>query len=243
MSFAKKVGDFVRKILYNSKWRCLICGKEIFDEDKRICVECESTLPYNDGAICEHCGRKVTVTQSYCTTCKGVLTNLDACRSCFSYEKPIDKLIKDVKYSNKRYVVDYLAERLALLYLKNYFNADGFVYIPMTEKAFRDRGYNQSQLLALKVSEITGVPVIDCLKKVKDTKRQATLNRNERLKNLNNAFKVIDKKAVADKTLVIVDDVTTTGSTAQVIAGRLKNAGAKKVYLITVASTPPIDRY
>ena len=117
------------------------------------------------------------------------------------------------------------------------------VYVPMTEKALKKRGYNQSKLLAEALSLKTEVPVLDCVVKVKETKRQATLKRGERLKNLKEAFRVCDKKAVKDKTIVLVDDVTTTGATAEVIAERLKSAGAKLVYLITVASTPPIDKY
>ena len=65
----------------------------------------------------------------------------------------------------------------------------------------------------------------------------------ERLKNLKDAFTLADKKVVKDKTIVIIDDVTTTGATAQTIAEKLKKAGAIKVYLLTVASTPPIDKY
>jgi predicted amidophosphoribosyltransferase len=75
------------------------------------------------------------------------------------------------------------------------------------------------------------------------TKRQATLTREQRIKNLKDAFKVANKNLVKDKTLVIIDDVSTTGATAQAIAEKLKNAGAKNVYLISVASTPPIDKY
>ena len=65
----------------------------------------------------------------------------------------------------------------------------------------------------------------------------------ERLKNLDGAFRVFDKKSIAGKSVLIIDDVSTTGATAQVIAKRLKSAGAKIVNLLTVASTPPIDRY
>ncbi len=243
MNLIERIHLLIEKAFFNSKWKCLLCGDEIFDESKRFCENCESTLPFNEGAICEHCGRKVIASEPYCSTCKGVLVSLDACRSCFNYQKPIDKLIKDVKYHNKRYLIDYLSERLSLLYLKNYFNADGFVFVPMTKKAFNKRGFNQSELLARKVSERTNVPVLDCLEKVKDTKRQATLTRAERLKNLDSAFRVKDRKVVKDKTLVIVDDVSTTGATAQAIASKLKRAGATKVYLITVASTPPIEKY
>ena len=113
----------------------------------------------------------------------------------------------------------------------------------MTEKAKRRRGYNQSELLAKSLSEKIGVPTLECLAKVKETKGQVTLRRSERFKNLIEAFRVTDKKAVKGKTVVIVDDVTTTGATAQALAELLKKSGALKVYLLTVASRPPIDKY
>ncbi len=239
----KKLFIIIKNALFTPNWKCLLCEREIFDKDKYFCEDCEKQLPFNDGPICAHCGRKVIAPERYCTTCKGYLVSLDLSRSCFSYEKPIDKLIKNAKYAGKQYLLDYFAQRLALLYLKNYFNADGFIYIPMTKRAERKRGYNQSKILAQKLSESTNVPLLHCVDKVKETKRQATLSRAERLKNLEGAFKVVDKGAVKDKTLVIVDDVTTTGSTAEIIAKILKKAGAEKVYLVTVASTPPIDKY
>ncbi len=234
--------NLLNKYFYNPNWKCLVCGKEVF-EGQNFCDECMAILPYNDGPICDHCGRKVIAFENYCSTCKNVLVDLDMCRSAFSYAYPINKLIKDAKYNNCIYVIDYFAKVLSSVYFQNYFNADYLVFIPMTDDAQRKRGYNQSKILAEKLSERIDVPVLDCLKKVKDTKRQATLGRAERLKNLDSAFRVVNKKSVVDKSILIVDDVTTTGATAEVVASRLKKAGAKIVNLITVASTPPIDRY
>jgi competence protein ComFC len=235
-------GNIFKKLLFNPEWRCLLCGKEIFDGEY-FCDKCLSELPFNNGAICGHCGREVVAFEPYCSTCKGKLIALDTCRSAFSYKKPISTLIKRLKYGNQRFLIDYFADRLSKLYFSNYFNADGIVFVPMTDKAKRKRGYNQSELLAEKLSSLVLVPVLYCLEKVKDTKRQATLNAAERRKNLESAFRVTDKKSVKGKTLLIVDDVTTTGSTAEVIAERLKKAGAKTVYLLTVARTPPIEKY
>ncbi len=233
---------FFTKNIFNPDWRCLCCGREIFDQ-RKFCDDCLKAMPYNDGFICGHCGRKVIAPENYCTTCKNNLVSLDRCRSFFSYEKPISTLIKRYKYGNQKFLTEYFADCLTLLYSRNYFNADYLIYVPMTEKALKKRGYNQSKLLAEALSLKTEVSVLDCVVKVKETKRQATLKRGERLKNLKEAFRVCDKKAVKDKTIVLVDDVTTTGATAEVIAERLKSAGAKLVYLITVASTPPIDKY
>ena len=234
--------NFINKYFYNPNWKCLVCGKEVF-EGQDFCDDCKKELPYNDGAICDHCGRKVVAFENYCSTCKNVLVDLDKCRSAFSYAHPISKLIKDAKYNNAVYVIDYFAKELSSIYFQNYFNADYLVYIPMTEDAKKKRGYNQSEILAKKLSKRIDVPVLECLKKVKTTERQATLGRAERLKNLEGAFRVINKKSLANKSILLVDDVTTTGATAQVVAKRLKKAGAKIVNLITVASTPPVDKY
>ena len=234
--------NFFNKYFFNPHWKCLVCGKEVF-EGQAFCDDCKKTLPYNDGPICAHCGRRVIAFENYCSTCKNVLVDLDMCRSAFRYDYPISKLIKDAKYNRAIYVIDYFAKELSSVYFQNYFNADYLVYIPMTKKSQDKRGYNQSKILAEKLSERIDVPILECLKKVKDTQRQATLSRADRLKNLDGAFRVVDKKSVAQKSILIVDDVSTTGATAQAIASRLKKAGAKLVNLITVASTSPIDKY
>ena len=132
---------------------------------------------------------------------------------------------------------------MANLYFKNYLNADAVVYIPMTDKALRKRGYNQSKILAEEFCKITGLELIDCVVKVKETSRQATLNREQRQRNLKSAYRVINRKLVRGKKIVIIDDVTTTGATAETVADRLKRAKAKAVFLISVASVSPKDGY
>ncbi len=242
MKIKELINKFFKKHFFNSSWRCLVCGKEIF-ENEHFCSDCKSSLPYNDGAICEHCGRAVISFEPYCSTCKNVLVDLDKCRSPFIYAPPISTLIKKAKYDRGIYLIDYFAEQLSLTYLQNYFNADYLTFIPMTNKAMKKRGYNQSKILAEKLSTLINVPMIDCIVKTKETERQATLGRKERLKNLDGAFRITDKKSVKNKSILIIDDVSTTGSTAEVIAKRLKDSGAKIVNLLTVASTPPIDKY
>lgn len=242
MKIFSRIKSFLKKYFFNPTWRCLVCGKEVFTKE-RFCVECKKTLPYNDGPICAHCGRKTVAFTEYCSTCKNVLVDLDKCRSAFSYEYPMNKLVKDAKYYNAKYLIDYFAEQLSLVYFQNYFNADYLVYIPMTERTKKKRGYNQSEILARKLSALINVPVSDSVKKVKETERQATLSRAKRLKNLDGAFRIVDKKSIKNKSVLIVDDVTTTGATAQVVANRLKKAGAKTVNLLTVCSTPPVDKY
>ena len=217
-----------------------MCGEENFDGGF-VCKKCEQNLPYNDKIVCEHCGRKTEIREEYCVTCKENMVSVDKARSVFSYEGTIRKLITIFKYDNARYLAEYFGDKMTLLYLKNCFNADGLIYVPMEEKAERKRGYNQSRLLAERISSKTEVPIFECLEKTKKTLRQARLNRKDRLKNLEGAFKVKKRKILKDKTVVIIDDVTTTGATAEVIAKALKKSGAKLVYLLTVASTPAFN--
>ncbi|MBE7086968.1 MAG: ComF family protein [Clostridiales bacterium] len=237
MGFFDKIKNFLAWLSFDEKWTCNICGKEIFSGEY-ICQKCKNNLPYNDGYICQHCGRQTPMPEEYCLTCKGNLTNIDVGRSAFVYKKPISILIKSLKYNKKAYLADVLAVHLSNLYFKNYFLADYLVYPPMTDKSLRKREYNHSKLLAEKLSERIGVPVIDVLVKTRETKRQATLNKEERLKNLKGAFRLKSRKIIKGKTILIVDDVTTTGTTAELIAEKLKKAGAIKVIVMTVASVP-----
>lgn len=240
MGLIKGFGNFVKKYLFNPRWRCVNCGREVFNGES-FCSKCYKTLPFNDGIICGHCGRKVKAPEEYCSTCKNRLTDVDLCRSAFNYEPPISTLIKDLKYKNHRFLAEIFSEYLANVYFKNLFAPDVITFVPMTKKAFRKRKFNQSELLAKFLSERVNVRVECLLEKKKDTLRQAETNsREERLKNLKSSFKVIDKKAVIDKKILIIDDVTTTGATAQCIAEKLKGAGAKTVYLLTVSSVPSV---
>ncbi len=238
-----RIKNFLSKVLdlifFNKKWRCNNCGKEIFNGEY-FCEQCKDKLPFNDGLICQHCGRKVEAPTDYCFTCKGVLTSVDKSRSVFVYEKPISQMISKAKYFGRKYYLDIFAEYLSNLYFKNYFNADLITFVPMTEKAQKKRGYNQSKILAEQLSKIVNVPVFYGLEKKKETERQATLNKEQRLKNLVDAYKITDKKSVKGKSVLIVDDVTTTGSTAEALSNKLKKAGATEVFLLTVASVPAL---
>ena len=227
---------------YDPKWRCNGCGKENFN-GKFFCENCESVLPYNDKTVCEHCGREIKSPANYCSTCKNVMVSVDKARSVFSYDKPISTLIMKSKYGNAKYIFDYFADKLAFAFFNNNFGSEIVCFVPMSEKRLKKRKYNQSEILARKVAEKINLPVADCLVKTKETKRQAKLGREERLKNLTDSFRVTDKNSVRGKNVLLVDDVSTTGATAEAIAAKLKKAGALRVHLLSVANVPPKDGY
>ena len=242
MGLGEKLKQFIRKVFFNPKWRCSWCGKEIF-EDGYFCSVCESKLPFIDENYCEHCGRQLFSKSAYCSTCKENLTEISYMRSAFNYGKPINTLIKKMKYENGRYVADLLTEYLFLAYQRYGLSADLLAFVPMTEKAKQKRGFNQSELLCRGLALKTEINVFEGLTKIRETQRQAKLNRKERITNLSKAFRVHDKKNIKDKTVLIIDDVSTTGSTMKVLSEKLLKAGAKSVGVLTVASVPPKNGY
>ena len=225
---------FIKKKLFNLKLTCNACGREIFDGDY-FCKDCKNALPVNDREICDHCGRALKVCSDYCITCKNFMVSVDKARSAFIYEGVIIKLILDFKYKNKRYLGKVFSEYLAPLYYKNYFNADVIAYIPSDKKTFKRRGYNQAEILADELSKLINLPVLKDVFIKKSPSDRTGKTRAERLK-IKDTFKITDKKSVKDKVILLVDDVTTTGATAEAAARLFKEKGAKTVYLLTVAS-------
>lgn len=227
---------------YSENWRCNFCEKENFN-GKFFCDDCETKLPYNNGSICDHCGRALKNASNYCSTCKERLLSIDKARSVFIYDKPISTIIKNAKYDNAKYVFGYLAEKLSAVCISQFGNTEIITCIPMTKKRYKTRGFNQSKILAENVANICGIKFVDCLTKTQETERQAKLGKEQRLKNLKGTFRVSDKSTIRGKNVLIVDDVSTTGATGEAVAETLKKAGALRVYLLTVASVPPKNGY
>jgi len=116
-------------------------------------------------------------------------------------------------------------------------DVDVMLPVPLHRRKLRQREFNQSALFVRYLSKYTGIPAIfDCLIKVRDTMPQVELSAEQRRKNLRNAFEVSDKGLIHGKDLLLVDDVLTTGATVRECSRILKKAGAKGIYVITLAS-------
>lgn len=235
MKFSKLIKKAL-KFLFPINLTCNVCGKEIF-HGGYFCEQCEKDLPRNNGAICNHCGRKVLNAEERCLSCKGRETYYEKSRSVYSYETPINELIASLKYGGKRYLADVFANDMAFIYFSNYFNCDYCISVPMSKERLKERGYNQSDLLAESLAEKVGIEFKkDILIKHRETQRQATLSAKEREKNLEGSFKVVNEKEVRDKRILIIDDISTTGATVETISKLLKKHGAESVLVLTVAS-------
>ena len=236
----EKIVKFLKQNIFNLKWTCNACKEENFNGEY-FCPTCEKQFVYILENKCDHCGRLTSKPTLFCDDCTGKNIEFDTARSVFEYQEPISSLIKGFKYDGKRYLGEVFASKMLKVFLSNFSSANVLTYVPMTETKLKQRGYNQSKLLAEELSRLTNVEVMELAIKKKDTKAQATLSAKERKKNLKTSFK-INKKLAKDKNVVIVDDVLTTGSTADVLAKGFKDAGAKSVNVITISSVSFLNK-
>lgn len=225
--------NLIKQALFNTEWTCNACGKEIFDG--YFCKECLKDIVKIGENKCAHCGRQTPYPVPYCDSCVERNLSVDIMRSVFEYQPPISFVIQNFKYNNYKFHADYFAKEMHEIFIKDGLSCDVITFVPMSEKKLKKREYNQSKLLADAFSKLIGVKVLDCVQKVKDTENQADLSFKERVLNLKGAFKA-DKKLVKGKSVLLIDDVLTTGSTTNAVAEVLKKAGAIKVSVLTVAS-------
>ena len=218
--------------------KCLLCGKDIFDNATGFCDDCIDKVVFNNGHTCLRCGTKIAPTQSFCANCNFDTVYFDKAYSPFCYEGDFVKLIYQIKFGGHAGILDVLATYIAFTVNKQGVTFDEICFVPMTEQSQKERGYNQAQILAQRYGELIGKAPVNALVKKKQTQRQEQLGRAERKKNVDNAFAVVDKNLVKNKAILLIDDVKTTGATLNNCAKALKRAGATSVVCVTLASTP-----
>ena len=207
------------------------------------------------GHVCERCFSRIHVVEDpRCFTCGypffGEAESHGDCQHCsrlspqFSrgwsvalFRGPMRDLIYALKYSNAYWAVDDLG-RIAEYAegLGDYLDEAILVPVPLHPRKERERGYNQSALIAESITgRFEGVRLRFLLERVVDTHSQTQFNRQERYRNLRNAFSLAKKSAIdPSQRYIIVDDVFTTGSTLNACAATLRKAGAKRVDVLTL---------
>ena len=185
--------------------------------------------------MCQRCGRPES-SGAYCAECWRQKSSLDALRSVFIFDGIVRQAIHELKYRNVRAVSGCLAGFMSSYFLENGLSGDMLVPVPLHEKRLRERGYNQSQLLAEELSQQISVAINPALmKRVRNTGPQArSASVYERKANMENTF-ICTSGEAAGRDIVIVDDVCTSGATLESCSSTLKAAGAKHVLGFTLA--------
>lgn len=207
------------------------CGRE----GEFLCTTCLKTTNRILPPICPKCGRPQP-SGVLCPDCIGWSADIDGIRSPFKFEGVIREAVHRLKYQNLRALSPTLAEFLYEFLNGCALSADVIVPVPLHPKRLRERGYNQSGLLADDLGKLTKLPVLNnCLIRQRNTVPQAkTSNIKQRQQNITGAF-ICRNEELKDKKVFLIDDVATSGSTLDACAGALKAAGAVSVWGLTAA--------
>jgi competence protein ComFC len=200
-----------------------------------LCPDCLRRLPRIRAPFCPRCGRP-QASGIVCASCWQRPTEIDGIRSPFRFDEVVRKFIHDLKYRNLKAISPCLAELLADYLKENPLPGEALVSVPLHPRRLRERGYNQSSLLAGELGKRIGLPVIeDCLIRVKQAQPQVRAGDvEERRRNVADAFVCRDKR-INGKRIILIDDVCTSGATLESCAAALRNGGATSVWGLTLA--------
>ena len=215
---------------------CLGCNCRLEKEQFFLCSECEALLEFLYGNVCEICGSVKLTNQ--CRSCETNTFSFDKARSVFHFNKVVQNLIHELKYSEMTKTAKYLGE-FACEYLSKFQpfkNVDIIMPVPLHKVKKRARGFNQAEFLTKEIAEkMNWQHISNLILRKKFTKTQTKLKRKQRQVNVSGAFVLNPKFDVAKKNILIVDDVFTTGSTVNAISKLLKNNAVSKIYVLTIA--------
>lgn len=217
--------------------RCPVCDDIVRPYGAKICVSCREKLKLLTPPWCMQCGKKLYTDGYLCKDCQRKKHKYLRGRALYEYESAAPAIYR-FKYGKRREYADYFGEEIARFLGKfiRQCNPDALIPVPLHAKRMRHRGYNQAQLLAEAMGRYLEIPVYgNLIKRVKNTEPLKHQNAAERENNLKKAFNIAQNDVKLD-TVIIVDDIYTTGSTMDEIADALRQHGVKKVYFIALAS-------
>ncbi|MEE1043554.1 MAG: ComF family protein [Clostridia bacterium] len=234
-----KLKDYLLNII--APPRCMSCNTRMpLDSNALFCFECSKQYKRNDQNTCSICGKPISEnSDKTCRDCKSTKIYYVKNVSRYLYKGCIKNAIQNMKFKNRMWIAYEFGKVLCDTVKNEYgdIDFDMVLYVPMTPISKRVRGFNQSAEIAQVISEKLNIPIYDkILYKKAGVKTQSGLNRKDRIENIKNAFIVRHSDLLVDKTILLIDDVFTTGSTVNECARTLKKNGALAVYTATVAT-------
>ena len=242
MGLMKKGLDLVLETVFPSNIYCMRCGSMIDSTmPYALCDKCVRQLHWITGRTCEKCGKALpdTYRGKFCYDCMQRSHYFYKGYSCLTYGLHERELILDYKYNGRsfmgRKLGDILFDRISCECL----DIDVIIPVPIHARRKKERGYNQSELMAGRLSELSGIQAdMKIIKRSVYTEPLRRMTPAERENALVRAFAVNEyrRKNIDGRRVLLIDDIYTTGSTADACSRKLLEAGADKIFLLTLAS-------
>lgn len=226
------VSFFSRLLDLISPRQCLVCGRRLSVSEQVICSVCNLHLPRT--------GFQLTPLDNIMARMFWGRIPVERVAACFYYEagSEVADILYGLKYHGEAETGVVMGRMMAREFLPTGFfdGIDVIVPVPLARKRERERGYNQSYMLAKGISEATGLPVAKrAVSRLRFEKSQTTMGRWDRLDNVENVFRLDDANAISGRHVLIVDDVVTTGATITACAGELLKAGGVTISVLSLS--------
>ena len=215
--------------------RCVICGHIIIEHNNfyPLCSKCESELNPKKMKICSICSYPLISETNKCLRCRDTDFNFINNRALFTYSGKIKELIYQYKFSNRKAISFYFAKLLSNILIEKYSEII-IVPVPGRKIVKKQKGWEHIDNICTILKKKYKLPVQNLLTR-KGKKAQKTLTREKRAENLRKSIRMKQHIRKLPETLVLLDDICTTGTTLNQCAGILKEAGVKEIFSLTIA--------
>ena len=227
--------------------RCPVCDDIVLPKNRLVCDSCKDILKPLQEPLCYKCGRQIASKYSeYCETCSSYNFSFDKAFSLWPYDNTVKTSLSKFKYKGRCEFAEYYADKLYEHFypLLSGLNITTIIPVPINSERLKVRGYNQAELIAKLLAEKMNLPqAADYLIRSKNTLAQKNLDPISRRKNLKDAFKINENSNFYKfhlKNVLLIDDIYTTGSTADACSKTLKDNGTNKVYVLCIASVKAV---
>ncbi|MDD2620902.1 MAG: ComF family protein [Syntrophomonadaceae bacterium] len=233
--------DIIMDILFPQNVCCICREPGRFGSRHPWCEHCQGEMNIMQSSlpVCTHCGKYLETGAGLCKDCQQMPPQFNIARAVGPYEEPYRIAVKVLKFLGRKYLAQKMGEMMVEV-LKNepdFWPIDIIIPVPISPGNLKQRGFNQTELLAAQISRKLRIPMdINTLTRIKETPSQRELTKEEREKNLLCAFEIKEKRKIYRKNILLVDDVYTTGSTIRECTRVLLEAGGNRVSVITWAT-------